>query len=383
MGIARGRSMPLPLSDVFADLPDPRSEINRRHLLTDILTIALCGVISGADGWEDIAEYGRSKKDFFGRFLALPNGIPSHDTFYRVFARLDPAAFAQRVGRWMAAACEATGLTPVAIDGKSARRAKAATATGCLHTVSAWATASGLTLGQVAVPDGSNEIAVVPDLLRVLDLAGAIVTIDAAGCQTENARLIRDGGGHYLLAVKGNQPNLHEAVQAVFERADAAGWEGVRFDTHTSADDGHGRHEERMTTVVYDPAGLSPDWPDVAAVVLIGRERSVGDASTLAGQYYIASYAGTAEELGGLARSHWQIENGLHWVLDVAFREDESRTRDAKAGANLALLRRIAVSLLRRADTKGGIHTRRLKAAWDDAFLQQVLKGVPVDSGFA
>jgi|JI7StandDraft_1071085.scaffolds.fasta_scaffold85882_2 predicted transposase YbfD/YdcC len=375
--------MPLPISHVFADLPDPRSEINRRHLLTDILTIALCGVISGADGWEDIAEYGRSKKDFFERCLPLPNGIPSHDTFYRVFARLDPAAFAERVGRWMAAACEATGLIPVAIDGKSARRARAATATGCLHTVSAWATANGLTLGQVAVPDGSNEIAVVPDLLRVLDLAGAIVTIDAAGCQTENARLIRDGGGHYLLAVKGNQPNLHKAVEAAFGRADAAGWEGIRFDTHTSAEDGHGRHEERMTTVIYDPAGLPPDWPDVAAVVLIGRERSVGDASTFAGHYYIASHAGTAEELGGLARSHRQIENGLHWVLDVAFREDESRTRDAKAGANLALLRRVAVSLLKRAAAKGSIHTRRLKAAWDDAFLQQVLKGVSADSGFA
>jgi predicted transposase YbfD/YdcC len=375
--------MPLPISTVFADLPDPRSEVNRRHLLSDILTIALCGVISGADGWEDIAEYGRSKKDFFQRFLELPGGIPSHDTFYRVFARLDPAAFAQRVGRWMAAACEATGLIPVAIDGKSARRAKAATATGCLHAVSAWATASGLTLGQVAVPEGSNEIAVVPDLLRVLDLAGAIVTIDAAGCQTENARLIRDGGGHYLLAVKGNQPNLHTAVQAVFERADAAGWEGVRFDTHTSAEDGHGRHEERMTTVIYDPVGLSPDWPEVAAVVLIGRERSVGDATSFTGQYYIASHPGTAEELGRFARSHWQIENGLHWVLDVAFREDESRTRDAGAGANLALLRRIAVSLLRRADAKGSIRTRRLKAAWDDAFLERVLKGVSTDAGFA
>lgn len=375
--------MPLPLSDVFADLPDPRSEVNRRHLLTDILTIAVCGVISGADGWEDIAEYGRSKRNFFRRFLSLPNGIPSHDTFYRVLARLDPAAFAERVGRWMAAACEATGLIPIAIDGKSARRAKAATATGCLHTVRAWATANGLTLGQVAVPDGSNEVAVVPHLLRVLDLAGAIVTIDAAGCQTENTRLIREGEGHYLLTVKGNQPKLHEAVRAVFARADAARWEGVRFDTHTSAEAGHGRHEERMTTVVYDPIGLPPDWPDVAAVVLVGRERSVGDTSTLAGQCYITSHAGTAEELGGLARSHWQIENGLHWVLDVAFREDESRTRDANAGANLALLRRIAVSLLKRAGTKGSIHTRRLKAAWDDAFLQQVLKGLSEDSGFA
>jgi predicted transposase YbfD/YdcC len=375
--------MPLPITDVFADLPDPRSEVNRRHLLTDILTVAVCAVISGAEGWEQIAEYGRSKEDFFKRFLELPGGIPSHDTFYRVFARLDPAAFAERVGRWMAAACEATGLTPVAIDGKSARRAKAATATGCLHTVSAWATASGLTLGQVPVPDGSNEVAAIPDLLRVLDLAGAIVTIDAAGCQTENARLIRDGGGHYLLAVKGNQPNLHAAVRAVFERADAAGWEGVRFDTHATEEDGHGRHEGRTTTVIYDPAGLPPDWPGVAAVVLVGRERATGDVTSFAGQYYIASHAGTAAELGGLARSHWHIENGLHWVLDVAFREDESRTRDANAGANLALLRRVAVSLLKRAEAKGSIHTRRLKAAWDDAFLQQVLKGVSADSGFA
>src|SRR5581483_798566 len=162
--------MPLPITAVFADVPDPRSDINRRHRLLDILTLALCAVVSGAAGWEEIAEYGRAKHDFFKRFLPLPNGIPSHDTFYRVFARLDPAAFAERVGRWMAAACEATGLVPVAIDGKSARRAKAGTATGCLHTVSAWATENRLTLGQVAVPDGSNEVAVVPDLLRTLDL---------------------------------------------------------------------------------------------------------------------------------------------------------------------------------------------------------------------
>ncbi len=375
--------MPLPITAVFADVPDPRSDINRRHRLLDILTLALCAVVSGADGWEEIAEYGRAKHDFFKRFLPLPNGIPSHDTFYRVFARLDPAAFAERVGRWMAAACEATGLVPVAIDGKSARRAKAGTATGCLHTVSAWATENRLTLGQVAVPDGSNEVAVVPDLLRTLDLAGAIVTIDAAGCQTENAEIIRDGGGHYLLAVKGNQPNLLKAVQAAFDRADAAGWEGVRFDTHTSIEDGHGRHEERRTTVIYDPAGLPPDWPDVAAVILVGRERTVGDASTCTGQYYIASHPGTAAELGGLARSHWGIENGLHWVLDVAFREDESRTRDANAGANLALLRRVAVSLLKRVDAKGSIHTRRLRAAWDEAFLQLVLQGVPASPGSA
>src|SRR4051794_33585390 len=225
----------VPITDVFAGLPDPRRETaNKLHRLVDILTIATCAVIAGAESWEAIAEYGRTKADFFRRFLPLENGIPSPDTFERVFAKLAPGAFARAFGRWLAAACEATGLVPVAVDGKSARRAKRDTATGCLTVVSAWATESRLALGQVAVPDGSNEVAAIPDLLRTLDLAGAIVTIDAAGCQTGNAAEIRRQGGHYLLAVKGNQPTLREAVEAVFERADANGFAGVRFDHHTT-----------------------------------------------------------------------------------------------------------------------------------------------------
>ena len=194
----------LPLTAVFDDLPDPRRDTeNKLHRLTDILSITTCAIIGGAETWEAIAEYGRTKETFFRRFLPLQNGIPSADTFGRVFAKLAPGSFAQAFGRWMAAACEATGLVPVAIDGKSARRAKRNTATGCLTVVSAWATENRLTLGRVAVPDGSNEVGAIPELLRTLDLAGAIVTIDAAGCQVENARLIRSQGGHYLLAVKG------------------------------------------------------------------------------------------------------------------------------------------------------------------------------------
>jgi predicted transposase YbfD/YdcC len=272
--------MPLAITDVFADLPDPRLDRNKRHHLTDILTIALCALLCGANTWEQIAAYGLAKQDWFRRFLPLANGIPSHDTFYRVFTALDPKAFAERLGRWMAAACEAAGLIPIAIDGKSARRAKRDTATGCLHLVSAWAAENGLTLGQVAVPDGSNEIAVIPELLRTLELAGALVTIDAAGCQTENARLIREGGGHYLLATKGNQPALEAAVQAVFDRACAAGFEGVRHDSHASVEDGHGRHEERYVTVIHDPVGLPAGWPDAAAVVQVGREREAGGKNT-------------------------------------------------------------------------------------------------------
>jgi predicted transposase YbfD/YdcC len=281
----------------------------------------------------------------------------------------------------MAAACDGTGLIPIAIDGKSARRAKRTNATGCLCVVSAWATANRVTLGQVVVPDGTSEIGVIPDLLRTLDLAGAIVTIDAAGCQIENAATIRDQGGHYLLAVKGNQPILYAAVRAVFEEACAAEFAGVVCDRHESIGAGHGRAEERYTTVIYDPAGLPADWADVAAVVLVAREREVRGVNTTTAHYYLTSHPGTAAEIADLGRGHWGIENGLHWVLDVAFREDESRTRDLNAGANLAVLRRVAVSLLKRVQTKGSIHTRRLMAAWDDEFLLQVLQGIPaIDS---
>lgn len=372
--------MPLPLTTVFADIPDPRRQTkNTRHLLVDILSIATCAIIGGAESWEAIAEYGHTKIDFFRRFLKLPCGIPSPDTFERVFAKLKPKAFSQAFGRWMAAACHSTGLVPIAIDGKSARSAKMNTATGCLHVVSAWATENRLTLGQVAVPEGSNEVATIPELLSVLELKGAIVTIDAAGCQVANVQEIRRQGGHYLLPVKDNQPTLHTAVQAVFERADAAGFENVQFDRYSLAEDGHGRHEERFVTVIYEPVGLPTSWQDVAAVILIGRERTIGDKNTFASQYYISSHAGTAEEFGTRARSHWSIENSLHWVLDVVFREDDSRVRAGHAGENLAMIRRVAVSLLRRAPGKGSGRTKRLKAGWDDDYLLKVLQGIQAD----
>ena len=368
--------MPLSIADAFADLPDPRLDRNQLHRLTDILVIALCAVIAGAEGWEQVAEYGRSKEAFFRRFLELDNGVPSHDTFYRVFCRLDSEKFATCFGRWMAAACERTGLVPVALDGKAARRSKKDTFTGRLHLVNAWAAENRLILGQVSVADGSNEIAAIPELLRVLDLKGALVTIDAAGCQVAIARQIRGQGGHYLLAVKGNQPALHAAVIAAFERACDADFVGVQSDYHESAEDGHGRHEERRVTVIYEPAGLPVDWPDVAAVVLVGREREVKGANTGAAHYYITSHAGTAAELGRRVRGHWGIENHLHWALDVAFREDDSRTSAGHAGANLGMLRRVAVSLLQKAGDHGSIQTRRMKAAWDDQYLLKALQEI-------
>jgi predicted transposase YbfD/YdcC len=367
----------LPLAAVFADVPDPRRETtNKRHALADILTIATCGVIAGAETWDDIAEYGTAKESFLRTYLPLANGIPSPDTFARVFAKLDPAAFAEAFGRWMRAACEGTGLIPVAVDGKSARSAQANTATGRLHLVTAWATENRLVLGQIAVATGSNEVAAVPDLLRTLDLAGAIVTIDAAGCQVENARLIRERGGHYLLAVKDNQPTLRAAVEAVFDRACEAEFAGVGHTGHEAVESGHGRDEERYVSVVADPVGVPDVWPDVAAVVQGNRVRVAGGVRTQTAHYYLSSHRGPAEELGRVIRSHWGIENGLHWVLDVVYGEDDSRVRAGHAGANLGMIRRVAVALSRRAPGKVSGVTKRKRAGWDDEFMVKVLNGL-------
>lgn len=368
--------MPLALTTVFADVPDPRIETaNKLHKLVDILVIATCATIAGADGWEQVAEYGRAKEAFFRRFLELPNGIPSHDTFERVFAKLDPDAFADRFGRWMAELCAATDLVHVAIDGKSVRGSAKDTFTGCLHLVEAWAVENRLILGQRSVPEGGHEITTVPDLLAVLDLKGAVVTIDAAFCQKAIVEQIRARGGDYVVCVKGNQKGLHNAVAGVFERAGDA--EFVGCDMAGEVGTAHGRAEERYVTVVQDPDGLPAGWADVGSVALVCRERQVkGQKNQSAGWYYLTSLRVGAAELAGYIRAHWGIENSLHWCLDVSFREDQSRTRVGHAAANLALLRRIALSLLKRAGTKGSIQTRRMKAAWDDGYLLQVLRGI-------
>jgi predicted transposase YbfD/YdcC len=369
---------PLAFTDHFADLPDPRIDRTKLHALGDILVIALCAVIGGAESWPDIEAFGRAKHDWFKRFLALPNGIPSHDTFRRVFAALDPARFAACFGRWMAALCDACGLVPIAIDGKAARSSPKATASGCLHLVSAWAAANHLILGQQEVAEGSNEITAIPELLRALDLKGALVTIDAAGCQVDIAQQIREQGGDYLLAVKGNQPGLQEACERLLFEALDNDFAGLRHDAHASTEEGHGRQEERYVTVIYDPVGLPEGWADIKALVAVSREREVKGKQSSELQFYISSYAGRAKRLGGLVRGHWGIENRLHWVLDVVFREDDNRTQ-GNGGANLGMLRRVAVSLLKRAPGKGSIHTKRLQAGWDNDFLLKVLGEITED----
>lgn len=357
----------------FADLPDPRVERTRWHRLDDILVISLCAVICGADGFEEIERFGRAREDWLRRFLALPKGIPSHDTFNRVLAALDRNKFAECFGRWMAQLCEAKGLRPIAVDGKACRAAAADTFSGCLHLVSAWASENHLFLGQVAVADGSHEIAALPELLKVLDLEGALVTLDAAGCQREIVEQIRAQGGDYLVAVKGNQPTLHAAVQAVFEQAGEAEFAGASM--AATEEDGHGRHEERYVTVIRDPKGLPAEWAGVGAVVMVGRERTVKDRRASTTHYYLTSLRLSAKTLAGLIRGHWGIENGLNWCLDVSFGEDKNRTRDRNAGANLGVMRRVAASLLKQDPARGSIKGKRLTAGWNGEYLERVLRG--------
>lgn len=373
-------STDLDLARAFAGLTDPRIDRTRRHELVDIVVIALCAVICGADSWLEVEQFGRSKRDWLGRFLRLPNGIPSHDTFTRVFARLDPAEFRQCFAAWMAAACRATGLVPIAIDGKAVRAAQRNTFSGRLHLVNAWATENRLILGQVAVPDLGSEQTALPELLRVLDLAGAVVTLDAGGCHADVAERIKTGGGEYVLALKDNQPLLRQAVADRFQAVIEGGPPAAGYDRHEETATGHGRVETRTCEVLRQVTGLpgQADWPGLCTVAVVCRVCRVGDQETAEVRYFLASLDAGAAAILGLARGHWGVENGLHWVLDVAFREDANKTRLGHAGENLGWLRRVALSLLKRAPGKGSIKGKRLQAGWDEAFLTAVLREITI-----
>jgi predicted transposase YbfD/YdcC len=345
----------------------------KKHTLHDILGVTFCAVICGADSFEEIERFGEARQEWLKRFFTLENGIPSHDTFNRVLAALDRDVFAVCFARWMADLGTAVGLKTIAIDGKACRSAPADTFSGCLHLVNAWATQNNLFLGSVAVADGSNEIAALPALLKVLDLNGALVSLDAAFCQTEILAQIRQQGGDYVVTVKGNQPTLHQAVEAAFERAGETGFADCVMTSRV--EDGHGRHEERYVTVLKNPKGLPEGWTDARAVVMVGRERAVAGKNTSSAHFYLTSLRHGAKKLADYIRGHWGVENGLHWCLDVAFGEDNNRTRDTNAGANLGVVRRVALSLLKQDPTRGSIKAKRLNAAWDDKYLQRVLQG--------
>lgn len=362
----------------FASLPDPRRRRTRvKHPLLTLVVIALCGTIAGADTWEEIVQFARDRHDWLARFVDLSNGIPSHDTFGRVFAALDPVAFQKCLLTWVQRLHEVTEGQVIAIDGKVAREAMArAGDQGPLTLVSAWASANHVFLGQVAGPKGSNELGALPKLLELLDLHGAVVTLDALGCQKEIVAQIVDQGGDYLIAVKGNQKKLEAAVHATLGAALEA---NTAMPTITRLEEAHGRKERRLYTVLEVPADFAEleRWKGLKSVVMVSREHVDTKGETHTGtRYYISSLPAQVKRIAAAVRGHWGIENGLHWILDVAFREDRNRARADHAQANLGIFRRTALSLLKNTEgLEGSIHCRRQQAAWNNTTLEKIIFG--------
>jgi len=362
--------------ELLAALPDPRIDRTRRHSLDSILFLCLCGVVCGANDLVAIEDFGTARRAFLEKFVSFPNGIPSHDTLGRVLAKLNPTALQEVFTKWMRGVAEATKREVVAIDGKVLRRAfDKASGNGFITMVSAWSTANGMVLGQVGTDVGSNEIAAIPRLLELLYLKGCLVTIDAAGCQTEVATKITDAGGAYLLAVRDNQPKLHAAVQAHYEATPESTLRKPK--THaTSTETRRGRKETRECWVIpiADDFPEAERWKHLAQIVRFDSERTIDGKTTRGTRWFITSRKTlTAKQALAAVRGHWEIENKLHWSLDVAFREDDSRLRAENAAENFAVVRHVALNLLRNVESKVGIKNRRLKAGWSDDFLTKVL----------
>jgi predicted transposase YbfD/YdcC len=366
------------IQEHFAELTDPRTR-EVVYPLINIVVIAVCAVICGADDFVAIAKFGRAKKKFLSQFLDLSAGIPSHDRFNAIFAAIKPAEFEKCLLSWITALHEITDGQIVAIDGKTLRRSfDAASSKAAIHMVSAWATANSISLGQVVVDAKSNEITAIPKLLEILELSGCLVTIDAMGCQTEIARAIVDGGADYVLAVKGNQPTLHEGISDFFADHMEDDFARVAVRHHETHQRGHGREEHRYYFLCPVPADL-PDknrWRKLRAIGISVNHSFRGGKETSEVRYYILSRYMSGRRYAEAVRGHWGIANRLHWQLDVTFQEDQSRVRKGHADANFSSLRRTALSLLKNNRTaKIGIKNKRLAAGWDEHYLTEVLLG--------
>lgn len=368
------------LIEHFANLPDPRIERTKRHKLIDILAIAICGMICGANDWVAIEAYGQAKASWLRQFLELPNGIPSHDTFGEVFGRLDSDAFRQCFMDWVQAVFAATQGQVIAFDGKCPRGSKdGMLGRKAIDMVSAWATQNHLVLGQMKVDDKSNEITAIPALLALLDVSGCIVTIDAIGCQKDIAQAIVDGQADYVLALKENHPRLYQEVNDLFQATSALAQQAYTPDQARTVEKDHGRLEIRECWTLSDPHAFpflhnAEAWPNLQTLAMVRRERHFPDHTSVETAFYLSSLPGAASQLLDAVRAHWGIENSLHWVLDVAFREDDQRFRTDNGPQNATILRHVALNLLKQETTaKGGIQTRRLRAGWDDAYLLKVL----------
>lgn len=361
----------------FSELEDPRRD-NKSHQLLDILIISLCAAICGANGWEEVELFGEAKQEWFKTFLRLPNGIPSHDTFRRVFALLDAEQFQACFVQWVQAVTEVTHGQIVAVDGKTLRRSHdKGIGKGAIQMVSAWASENGMVLAQTKVDDKSNEITAIPQLLDVLELKGCIVTIDAIGCQTAIAEKVIERQADYVLPVKKNQGKLHGTLEQLFDDPTEMRW--ASCDYHKTVDKDHGRIEIRECWVTSDTDYLHyiatfADWRNLRSLGMVQAERRIGEHRTVERRYFISSLEGNAKHLLRAVRSHWGIENKVHWVLDIAFREDECRVRKGNGAQNFAVLRHIALNLLKQDTTRGSIHSKRLKAGWDHEYLLKVLQ---------
>lgn len=350
---------------------------HKRHEFIDILVIALCGMISGADDWVSIEAYGKTKMDWFKKFLSLPNGVPSHDTFNRVFSRIDSEQFMGCFINWIKDACPIMDKEVVAIDGKTLRRShdknnnKAA-----IHMVSAWSTDRKLVLGQLKTAEKSNEITAIPELIESLITEGCLFTMDAMGCQKAIATKIFNGDGDYLIAVKGNQPTLERAITATFEGKRDKTYLCPVIDFNKTEDISRNRYEIRRcwVTSCLDELDMAEEWDGLTTIAKIESERTLNGETSIEHRYYICSCDASAEKINQAVRSHWGVENSLHWVLDMAFREDECRVRKKFGPENLARLRHMALNLLKQDETtKMGIKNKRLKAGWDNDYLLHLL----------
>lgn len=363
----------------FSTLEDPRIERHKKHNLVDILVLAICGVLSGAEGWEAIEEYGQTKLEWLRKFIPLENGIPAHDTIARVLSRISAKGLQECFSNWVNAVHRVSAGEGVAIDGKTVRRSfDKASRKGAIHRVSAWSSANGLVLGQMKTEEKSNEIIAIPKLLEILELKGCIVTLDAMGCQKAIAQSIIAKQADYVLAVKANQGQLHEAIVDFFHTARAADFKDVPYDYYEDTDAGHGRVEVRRywTTSVLSTLPHPQEWVGLRIIGLAESERHIGEQVSIEQRYYIASLPSDARQFGRAVRHHWGIENSLHWVLDVTLREDECRIRRGEAAENLCTLRHFALNLLKQEKTlKKGIKQKRLKAGWDDNYRAKVLFG--------
>jgi predicted transposase YbfD/YdcC len=372
------------LRERFSALADPRVERTKLHELLDIITIAICAVICGADDWVEMEQFGNDKREFFDKFLVLTNGIPSHDTFGRVFARINPEQFQSCFLEWVQdLICASGGLLRgvIAIDGKTLCGSRDTVGgKGAIQMVSAWAQENRMVLGAVKVDDKSNEITAIPQLLKLFDLTGCIVTIDAMGAQTAIAAAITDGGANYVLSLKGNQGTIHRDVITMFQEAIVCGFKGISHQSEQTVEKGHGRIETRRFFLVHDPLYLqylNPKgaWPNLRGIGMVQSERDEGGIVSRENRYYLCSLA-SVREFREAARGHWSIENGLHWVLDVAFREDHNRTHIDHSAHNFAILRHIALNLLKaEKSAKVGVKAKRLKCGWNESYMLTVLLG--------